>query len=346
MPEKRAKTPKPEKRREAAETEIEKEAHELAKEEAQEKAEEEAPTPPEEEEIGAAEEEIGEAAEEIQAEEAAEELVEEIEKEAPPIPELVEEMEKEELKEAKKPPAGEKKKKVKKLLPKTELPPPEIKIKEKKEREEKKEEKIPKRRIRAMAKEARVAAPIPETAIKKTTIPIITPEETPPQPLQQIPPTPPEEIPPPTEAKEKPPAPKPETAPPTPPREHLVWAIAHIYSSYNNCMVHVTDITGAQTYSRGSGGMFVDAGRLEPTPYAAGRSASYAMEIAKERGVNAVHIKVRAPGGGRAKTPGPGTQAAIRAIARSGVRIGRIEDVTPSAHDGTRKPGGRRGRRV
>jgi len=92
--------------------------------------------------------------------------------------------------------------------------------------------------------------------------------------------------------------------------------------------------------------MFVDAGRLEPTPYAAGRSASYAMEIAKERGVNAVHIKVRAPGGGRAKTPGPGTQAAIRAIARSGVRIGRIEDVTPSAHDGTRKPGGRRGRRV
>jgi len=342
MPQKRTKTPRPEKRREAAETQIEKEAHELAKEEAQEKAKEKAPTPPEEEE----EEEIGEAAEEIQAEEAAEELVEEIEKEAPPIPELVEEMEKEELKEAKKPPAGEKIKKVKKLLPKTELPPPEIKIKEKKEREEKKEEKVPKRRIRAMAKEARVAAPIPETAIKKTTIPIITPEETPTQPLQQIPPTPPEEIPPPTEAKEKPPAPKREAAPPTPPREHLVWAIAHIYSSYNNCMVHVTDITGAQTYARGSGGMFVDAGRLEPTPYAAGRSASYAMEIAKERGVNAVHIKVRAPGGGRAKTPGPGTQAAIRAIARSGVRIGRIEDVTPSAHDGTRKPGGRRGRRV
>jgi len=170
-------------------------------------------------------------------------------------------------------------------------------------------------------------------------VPIITPEETQAQQLEEMP-TPPAKI------EEKLPSPKPETAPPTPPREQLVWGIAHIYSSYNNCMVHVTDITGAQTYSRGSGGMFVDAGRLEPTPYAAGRSASYAMEMAKEKGVNAVHIKVRAPGGGRAKTPGPGTQAAIRAIARSGVRIGRIEDVTPQPHDGTRKPGGRRGRRV
>jgi small subunit ribosomal protein S11 len=70
------------------------------------------------------------------------------------------------------------------------------------------------------------------------------------------------------------------------------------------------------------------------------------MEIAKAKGINAVHIRVRAPGGVKSKTPGPGTQAAIRTIARSGVLIGRIEDVTPIPHDSVRKKGGRRGRRV
>ena len=130
------------------------------------------------------------------------------------------------------------------------------------------------------------------------------------------------------------------------PKKTLKWGIVHIYSSYNNVIVHVTDLTGAETIARASGGMFVDAGRLEPTPYAATRAASYAMEVAKQKGINAVHIRVRAPGGVKARTPGPGTQAAIRAIARSGVMIGRIEDVTPIPHDSVRRKGGRRGRRV
>lgn len=124
------------------------------------------------------------------------------------------------------------------------------------------------------------------------------------------------------------------------------WGIVNIYSSYNNIIVHVTDITGSETIARASGGMFVESGRLEPSPYAATRAASYVMEIAKQKGINAVHIRVRAPGGVKSKTPGPGTQAAIRAIARSGVTIGRIEDVTPLPHDSVRKKGGRRGRRV
>lgn len=133
---------------------------------------------------------------------------------------------------------------------------------------------------------------------------------------------------------------------PQAPKKNLKWGIVHVYSSYNNIIVHVTDLTGAETIARASGGMFVDAGRLEPTPYAATRAASYAMEVAKQRGIEAVHIKVRAPGGVKARTPGPGTQAAIRAIARSGVMIGRIEDVTPIPHDSVRRKGGRRGRRV
>ena len=61
---------------------------------------------------------------------------------------------------------------------------------------------------------------------------------------------------------------------------------------------------------------------------------------------NAVHIKVRAPGGAGPKTPGPGAGPAIRALARAGLIIGRIEDVTPIPHDTIRKKGGRRGRRV
>ena len=124
------------------------------------------------------------------------------------------------------------------------------------------------------------------------------------------------------------------------------WAVVHIYSSYNNTIVHITDLTGAETISFSSGGRHVKADRFEASPYAAMRSASAASDVAKGKGITAVHIKVRAVGGTGPRTPGPGAQAAIRAIARSGFRIGRIEDATPIPHDTTRKKGGRRGRRA
>ncbi|NPA48319.1 MAG: 30S ribosomal protein S11 [Thermococci archaeon] len=124
------------------------------------------------------------------------------------------------------------------------------------------------------------------------------------------------------------------------------WGVAHIYSSYNNTIIHITDITGSETVSRWSGGMVVKADRDEPSPYAAMIAARRAAEEAMEKGFTGVHIKVRAPGGSKSKTPGPGAQAAIRALARAGLRIGRVEDVTPIPHDGTRPKGGRRGRRV
>ena len=66
----------------------------------------------------------------------------------------------------------------------------------------------------------------------------------------------------------------------------------------------------------------------------------------KEVGITALHIKLRATGGNRTKTPGPGAQSALRALARSGMKIGRIEDVTPIPIDCTRRKGGRRGRRL
>lgn len=111
-------------------------------------------------------------------------------------------------------------------------------------------------------------------------------------------------------------------------------------------MVHITDLAGAETISRSSGGQHVKADRLQGSPYAAMQSAGAAARTAKDRGITALHIRVRAPGGHGARTPGPGAQAAIRMLARAGFRIGRIEDVTPVPHDGTRRPGGRRGRRV
>ena len=124
------------------------------------------------------------------------------------------------------------------------------------------------------------------------------------------------------------------------------WGVAHIYSSYNNTLVHITDISGAETISFSSGGRHVTADRYESSPYAAMKSAVAAAEAAESKGINALHIRVRAVGGAGSRIPGPGAQAAIRALARAGFRIGRIDDVTPVPHDSTRKPGGRRGRRV
>jgi small subunit ribosomal protein S11 len=128
-------------------------------------------------------------------------------------------------------------------------------------------------------------------------------------------------------------------------REAQLWGVAHIYSSYNNTIIHITDMTGAETITRWSGGRVVKADRDESSSYAAMQAAMRAAEEAKEKGIIGVHIRVRAPGGGKSKTPGQGAQPAIRALARAGLRIGKIEDVTPIPHDGT-KVGGKRGRRV
>lgn len=133
---------------------------------------------------------------------------------------------------------------------------------------------------------------------------------------------------------------------PTPVDSKEKWGVAHIYSSYNDTIVHITDITGAETIARASGGMIVRADRDESSPYAAMQAAFRAARAAMDKDITRVNIKVRAPGGHGPKTPGPGAQAAIRALARAGLRIGRIEEVTPMPHDGTRRPGGRRGRRV
>ncbi|CEL62043.1 40S ribosomal protein S14 OS=Podocoryne carnea GN=RPS14 PE=2 SV=1 [Rhizoctonia solani AG-1 IB] len=125
----------------------------------------------------------------------------------------------------------------------------------------------------------------------------------------------------------------------------LVFGVAHIYASFNDTFVHITDLSGKETITRVTGGMKVKADRDESSPYAAMLAAQDAAVRCKEVGITALHIKVRATGGTGTKTPGPGAQSALRALARSGMRIGRIEDVTPVPTDSTRRKGGRRGRR-
>ena len=124
------------------------------------------------------------------------------------------------------------------------------------------------------------------------------------------------------------------------------WGIAHIYSSYNNTIIHITDLTGAETVSISSGGHHVNAARYESSPFAAMKAAKAVVDAAQTKGFTGLHIKVRAVGGVGSRVPGPGAQAAIRALARGGFKIGRIDDVTPIPHDTTRKKGGKRGRRV
>lgn len=125
------------------------------------------------------------------------------------------------------------------------------------------------------------------------------------------------------------------------------WGVAHIFASYNDTIIHITDVTGSETLAIASGGMVVKADRLESSPTAAMIAAKRAGETALEKGIHGVHVKVRGPGGHNGPhNPGPGAQPAIRALSRIGLKIGIIEDVTPIPHGGCRKKGGKRGRRV
>mmetsp|Transcript_10941 Transcript_10941/g.25993 ORF Transcript_10941/g.25993 Transcript_10941/m.25993 type:complete len:151 (-) Transcript_10941:83-535(-) len=126
----------------------------------------------------------------------------------------------------------------------------------------------------------------------------------------------------------------------------VVFGVAHIFASFNDTFVHITDLSGKETLARVTGGMKVKADRDESSPYAAMLAAQDVAARIKDLGITGLHVKLRATGGNRTKTPGPGAQSALRALARSGLKIGRIEDVTPIPTDSTRRKGGRRGRRL
>lgn len=121
--------------------------------------------------------------------------------------------------------------------------------------------------------------------------------------------------------------------------------IIHIFASHNNTIVLLTDITGAETIAKCSGGMVVKAQHKEGSPYAAMKVAEIVAGKAKEKGITEVSIKVRAPGGIKTKSPGQGAEAAIRMLTRMGIRIKNIENVTPLPHDGCKKKKRYRGKK-
>jgi len=142
------------------------------------------------------------------------------------------------------------------------------------------------------------------------------------------------------EAKEEAPA-----APVRAPRKTRL-AVLNVYSSKNDTIITATDVSGAETLGWASGGMVVKSHREEGRPYAAMQAAIKVVGTIKDKGITHVHVKIRAPGGVGSKTPGGGAQAVVRTVARSGVRIIKIEDVTPLPTDSMKRKGGRRGRRV
>jgi small subunit ribosomal protein S11 len=122
--------------------------------------------------------------------------------------------------------------------------------------------------------------------------------------------------------------------------------IAHIYSTFNNIIITVTDSTGAETITKCSGGMVTKSAKDEGSPYVAMKVAQVVAEAAIEKGFDSVNIKISGKGGKKGGNPGRGAQTAIRSLVRAGLRIGTIEDVTPHPHDGCKPKGGKRGRRI
>lgn len=116
-------------------------------------------------------------------------------------------------------------------------------------------------------------------------------------------------------------------------RKNVVNGIAHIQSTFNNTIVTITDMMG-NTICWASGGTVGFKGTRKSTPFAAQLSAEAAAKKAMEHGMRQVEVYV--------KGPGPGREAAIRALQAAGLEIVLIKDVTPIPHNGCRPPKRRR----
>ena len=106
-----------------------------------------------------------------------------------------------------------------------------------------------------------------------------------------------------------------------------------IHASFNNTIVTFTDPQG-NTVAWGSAGSSGFNGSRKSTPYAAQVAAQNTARIAMEVGMREVEVQVEGPG--------PGREAAIRALQQSGIRVRSITDKTPLPHNGCRPPKKRR----
>jgi len=119
--------------------------------------------------------------------------------------------------------------------------------------------------------------------------------------------------------------------------------IAYIFGSFNNTIVHITDL-GGSTISRVTGGMVTKHSRLKANPTNAMFVAKRAAERARDVGITSLYVRTRGKTG--APGVGPGAHAAIKTLGKEGFRIISVLDATRVARGGPKKKGGRRGRRV
>lgn len=127
------------------------------------------------------------------------------------------------------------------------------------------------------------------------------------------------------------------------PKKEEKEAIINIYTSFNNTIVHATDMSG-RTLSEVSGGMVTKHSRLKANPTIAMFIAKRVAENLKDLGIRSVYVRIRAKTG--SPTPGPGSHSIIKSLSRGGFKILNILDITRIPRGGPKKKGGRRGRRV
>ena len=119
--------------------------------------------------------------------------------------------------------------------------------------------------------------------------------------------------------------------------------IAYIFGSFNNTIVHITDLAG-NTISKVSGGMVTKHSRLKANPTTAMFVAKRAAERAKDFGINLLYVRIK--GQTSSTGIGPGAHAATKTLGKEGFKIISIIDTTKNPRGGPKKKGGKRGRRV
>ena len=110
-------------------------------------------------------------------------------------------------------------------------------------------------------------------------------------------------------------------------KKNVVRGVAHVFASFNNTIVTMTDLSG-ETLCWDSAGTVGFKGARKATPFAAARAAEKVAVKGRRMGVTEVEIRVKGPGSGR--------DSAITALEQNGLRITAVEDHTAVPHNGCR----------